>query len=50
MIDHLNPYLASTLVAERLEESTRARRNGYHAAQLRAQRTRRRPRRRLVSQ
>ena len=49
MIDHLNPYLASTLVADRLQEA-RHPRHGHHVAYLREQRaTRRRGLRRLLS-
>ena len=49
MIDHLNPYLASTFVADRLQEM-RHPRHSHHAARLREQRaTRRRGRRWLVS-
>ena len=47
MIDHLNPYLASTLVADRLQEMRHPRHR--HHVHLREQRTARRRGRRLVS-
>jgi hypothetical protein len=47
MIDHLNPYLASSLVADRLQETRHPRHR--HAAEVRQQRATRRPRRWLVS-
>ena len=48
MIDHINPYLASTLVADRLQETRHPRHS--HAAQVRQQRAAlRRGRRWLVS-
>jgi hypothetical protein len=45
MIDHLDPYLTSTLVADRLR--ARDPQHSWHAAQLRAERAERRRTRRL---
>jgi hypothetical protein len=46
MIDHLNPYFTSTLVADRLQ-AARDPRHSWHAAELRAERAERRRARRL---